>query len=212
MGGLLNKSHHLFGHFEASLGIVGDVQAEKKVGKPHDAETDLTVAFHHFIDFRYGVVGHVDGVVQETDRITDSFPKTFIVNRRCLAAAVDKFCKADGSQVTGFQGQQWLFSAGVGALDFTQKRRGVVAVDPVQKNDARIPCFPGLLHQSAIHFGRFEFSGFNVVAGVDQIIGSIGLDCVHECFGQPDRYVKIVEIAVGFLAGDELQDVGMIYS
>jgi hypothetical protein len=117
------------------------------------------------------VTGHVDGVVQKAHGGPDGLFEGVKVDEKSLSCSDHELGQVDGSQVTGFHGQQRLFAARVGAFDLAQFGRGVVTVDAVKKNDARIPVFPGLLNQGPIDLPGIERPR-PAVPGIHQIVGA----------------------------------------
>ena len=111
--------------------------------------------------------------------------------------------KVDGAEVAGFVGQQRLFPAGVRALDFSLIRCGVVAVDAVEEDDARIAALPCLVHQQLKNVPGLEASLFLAACRVDQGEIPIGLDRLHEGFRNAHGKVEIVEFSFLFLGPDE---------
>ena len=60
-------------------------------------------------------------------------------------AILDQHAQVDGAQVAGFIGQKRLLAAGVGGFDLADQRGRVVAIQAIEKDNARLAVFPGLL-------------------------------------------------------------------
>ena len=71
MGRFLDETHHSFGGFKGLLGVIGYLQLVEHIGKPHHAQSDFAVAAHHGGNFRQRIFGHINGVVQKTNRQGD---------------------------------------------------------------------------------------------------------------------------------------------
>ena len=104
-----------------------------------------------------------------------------------------------------------MLAAGIGALDFTEGRGGVVTVDSIQENNTRITIFPGLFDQCTVNFGRIQFADMGLIPGVDEIIlGFIG-GRFHKGVGNAHGNIEIVQIGVVPFAEDEFHDIGVVH-
>ena len=153
MGRFLDKTHYGFGGFKRPFGVVWYFQLVEHIGKTHHAQSDFAVAVYHGGNLRQGILGHIDGVVQKPYGQGDKVFESFEIDLRSFAVFRHEFGQVDGTQVAGFQRQQRLFAAGIGAFDFPEFRRRVVAVNPIQEDNAGVTVFPGLLHQRLIYHG-----------------------------------------------------------
>ncbi len=138
----------------------------QKVGESHDAQADFSIAFHHLVDLFDGVSGHVDGIVQKPYGIGNGASQFPVIDGRDAVFFDHKLRQIDGSQVAGLHGKQGLFAAGIGAFDFADSGGGVVPVDPIQKDDSRVPVFPCLGIERLIHRSGVEAAHFFAVCGV----------------------------------------------
>ena len=89
-------------------------------------------------------------------------------------------------------------------------RRRVIAVEPIQKNNARFSVFPRLRDDPIEDLASVEGSGNLTVAGIDQVIIFIFFHGLHEGFGKADGNVEIVELLFVGLAHDEIHDIRMV--
>ena len=116
----------------------------------------------------------------------------------------------DGTEVTGFIGQQRLLTAGIGGLNFPLAWHNIIAVEPVEENDTRLPVVPGRFDNFIKYLPRVEGTGKLAAGRVNKIIIAARFHSLHKGFGDTDGNVKIGDVGVIFLAVDKLQDIGMI--
>ena len=112
---------------------------------------------------------------------------------------------AVGGHDPGVAGDAWI-----SRFDGSQGRGGVVPVDAVEEDDARIAGFPGLAHEQRKDLGRGQAAARRSVAGVDEVVVLALFHGLHEAFGQRHRDVEVGQLALALLAGDKFQDVGMV--
>ena len=206
----LDELHDLLGQGQGLFGVVGDAHLEEQIGEAHHAQSHLAVALHHVMDGLQGEPGHVDGVVQEAHGGPDHVLQLLVIHGRGLGVRAHAAGQVDGAQVAGFHGQQGLFSARVGALDLSDGRRGVVAVEAVEEDDAGVAVLPGLLDQRVVYLPGLD--AFDGLAGarVDEFVGLVVLQGGHEGVGQAHGDVEVVQVVVVLLAVDELHDVRVV--
>ena len=116
------------------------------------------------------------------------------------------------AEVAGLVGEQRLFAARIGRFDGPKGRGGVVPVDAVDKDDARIAGFPGLAHKQREHLAGVLLAGHGPVPGIDQGVVLAFFHGLHEAFGQGHGDVEIGQLVFAFLAGDEFQNVRVVHA
>ena len=137
---IVDKRHHLFSQLDGLLGVIGNPQGDEHIGPSHDAQADLSVGVGHLGDLRQRIPVEFDHIVQKMDgQMHDLFEPLPID-----LTLPHHQPQVDGSQVAGLIGEQRLFAAGVGRFDRADMRGGIVPVHPIEKNDPRLPVFPGM--------------------------------------------------------------------
>jgi hypothetical protein len=89
-------------------------------------------------------------------------------------------------------------------------RRRIVAVEAVQKDDARFAVFPGLRDDPVEDLPGVELARHLAVAGIEEVVIFVFFHRLHEGFGEPHGNVEVIELLVIRLAHDEIHDVRMI--
>ena len=205
-GLFLDEMHDLFGLHHRIFGIVGNIEGDEHVGKAHDAEADLAIGAGEVTNLGEGILVGLDDVVQEMDGIPHHGFQMVVVD----FSAVHHVGEVDGAEVARFVGQEGLFSARVGAFDFPDVRRGVVAVHGVQEDDAGFPVFPCRMDDQVVHLAGGKRRGFLLRAGVDEVVLLSLFHGFHEGVGDAHGKVEVRHAIIVGLAGDELLDVGVI--
>ncbi len=211
MGALLDELHDRLGCFQGLFRIVRDAQLIEHIRKAHHPQPDFAVAAHHGGDFRQRIAGHVNGVVKKPDRHFDHVFEPLEIDGRSLLGLVHKLGQVYRAQVAGLQGQQGLFAARIGTLNGTQTGRRVIAIDPVQENDSRVPVFPRLGHQGFIDLRGIQAADRFLTARIDQVVfGTLG-GGFHKRVGHPHRNIEVVQLVVVFFAVNKLHDVRVVH-
>src|SRR3990170_3912555 len=143
---LLHELHYPLPGPERLFGVIGNAEPDEQVGEAHDPEADLAVPFGQTVALVERVAAHIDHVIEEMNACPYG---PFQPVPADLVPAVGLFEHAgevDRAQVAWFVRQKRLFPAGIGALHLAQLRSGVIAVDPVDKDDSGIAGLPGHLN------------------------------------------------------------------
>ena len=136
----LDAGHDLLAQLQGLRGVVGDPQPDEQIRQAHDPQADLAVGVGDGGDLGQGVVALVDDVVQEGDPQVRQAVQFLPVQ----VAALDQAGQVDGAQVAGFIGQQGLLAARVGGFESAHLRGGVVPLDGVQEDEARVAGLQGV--------------------------------------------------------------------
>ncbi|EKD22341.1 MAG: hypothetical protein ACD_87C00038G0003 [uncultured bacterium] len=119
--------------------------------------------------------------------------------------------QVDGSQVARLIREQGLFAARVCRFDGADVRRGVVTVQPIEKNDARLAVFPGMPDDQVEDLPGAHYSGCHLIPGIDQRIGFVALQRLHKGLGQTHRDIEVVQLLLVGLTADEIENIRMIH-
>src|SRR5436190_21078536 len=71
-------------------------------------------------------------------------------------------------EVAGLERQQRQFAAGVGRFHLAELRRGILAVDPVDEDQARLAAPPGELRDQPPYFSRLQPPRLAAFPWIDQ--------------------------------------------
>ena len=121
-------------------------------------------------DLGEGVAVHVDDVVEEVDGRPSDPAQPLPVD----AAILDHEGQVDRAQVAALVRQEWLLSARIGRLDLPRFGRRVVAVEPVEEDDAGLPVLPGQVDDKVEHLAGVQPAHFRVAARVAQRVVAPG--------------------------------------
>src|SRR4030043_1073809 len=127
-------------------------------------------------------------------------------------SAADHLGKVYGTQVTGFIGEERLFSAGVGALDLPDLRSGIVLIDPIDEDDSRIPVFPGIIDDLLKDLTGIDGVNDLFRPWITKSILFIFFHGLHEFIRGRYRYIEIVKVMIPLFASDEIENVRMIHA
>ena len=157
-------------------------------------------------DLGQRVAVHVDDVVEEVDGRPGDPAQPLPVD----GAVLHHDGQVDRAEVAALVGQERLLATRVCGLDLAQLGRGVVAVQPVEEDDARLAVLPGQVDDEVEDLAGVQPAHLGAVARVAQRVVAAGEHRRHELLGDPHRDVEVVEDVLVFLGPDELQDVGMV--
>ncbi len=186
------------------VGVVRKAEHEQSVVDPHDAEADLPGLLRRFLDLRYRIDVFVDDGVEEPDRHTGGVRERFLVESPPAYAGGEVDAPEDAALV----GEERLLSAGVCRVDLTEVRGGVVPVDLVVKEDARLAVLPDPVDDAGpdpADRDRYARSG---VGDPDFVLPALR-DEVHERIVHHHGDVEVGEVPLILFCGDERQDIGV---
>ena len=186
-----HELHDALGQIHGGLGVVSDAELEEQVGPAHDAQADLAVLADHLGDLGQRVDRGVDDVVEKANREMDDAAQLVPVNLGIVAvfALGVALAEVDGAEVAGFVGEQWLLAAGVGGFDLAQGGGGIVPIDAVEEDNARIAGLPRLLDQEVEDLACIELVQHLPGVGGHEVVLLVFLHGAHEGFGQADGEV-----------------------
>ena len=210
IGFLLNPPHHFRPQFQGFLGIVADAPLGQQVGKAHNAHSDAAGFLAHFRNFRDGIVVHINDIVQQMHAGADSPGQARPVHFHGVPGIAHHPGHIQGAQIAGLEGQQRLLAAGIGGLDPAQLGIGIVPVNPIQKDDARIPGLPGHGHQAVKDLFGVKAANHFPGAGVHQVIIPALGDPLHKILGNGDGDVEVNQMFPVLFGVDKAQDVRVV--
>jgi len=103
-----------------------------------------------------------------------------------------------------------LLSAWIGGFDLAQSGGGIVPVEPVQEDDARLAVLPSQIDDEIEDLASVQPPHLREITGVAQRIVVTGEDRPHELLGDTHRDVEVVEDMLVLFGPYELHDVGVI--
>ena len=215
---LLYKAHDPFGQSNAFPGIVRHAQLKEQIREAHDAQADLAVFAHGFGNAGQREQRGVNDVVQKTHGKMHHAPELRPVDAVAgrvgvvVMAGQIEAGKIDGAQIAGLKGQQGLLAAGVGGFDLALVRSGIVTVDAVQEDDARIAGLPGFFDQQVKDVAGAQAVHHLAGVGRAQIVVLVLFHGLHEGFGQAHGKIEVVEFALFFLGSDKIENVRMVHA
>ena len=216
----------LAGHVAGGVGVVAQAQHGQGVAQAGEAEADAALGLGFGELLLEGPVGGFEHVVEHADRGFDGLAEAGEVEAGLVGEGVlDVQREVDRAQAAAAVGGQGLLGAGVGGLDGLAVVEVVVAVHPVEEQDARLGVVVGGAHDLipqvagahlAVHpqavvalvaAGRLDVvGGLGLVGELDV---AIGLDGLHEGVGHGDGDVEVGQVAV-VLGVDEFLDVRVV--
>jgi hypothetical protein len=207
----IHRVHDLLGQGDALLAVVGHAHVEEHVRKAHDAQADLAGGAGHPVDLGQGVLVDLNHVVQEVDGGADGLFQLGPVQHPPGGGLHQVVDQVDGAQVAALIGQQRLLSAGVGGLDLPLAGHHVVPVQPVQEDDARLAGLPGRGDNGIKDRPGAVLAHHPAGGGVHQVVGLVLAHRLHKRLGDAHGEVEVGDLAGIVLAGDELQNIGVVH-
>ncbi len=188
---------------------VAHADAVEQVAQAHDAQADAPGVQRRLAQLGHG--RHVGvgrhHVVEEAGGLCGRAAQLFPVDAalgRYVAAEVDR------AEAAVLVGAEPLLAAGVGRLQLVEMGHGVAAVGRVQEEDARLAVAVGVLDDLIEDVAGAHRAPHLAVARVHQVEVGVVLHGADEGVGDADGDVEVGDGVFAGLAGDELEDVGVV--
>ncbi len=204
----IEELHHAAAELNALGRVVADAELDERVGKTHHAQADAADLLAQRVNRGERILVDVNDVVEEVRAQPDVGAQRIPVHRPVVGVDADVH-RAEVAHVVREQG---LLAARVGGLVGAEVRHRVVLVGFVNEEDAGfagaprahdhlVPDVLGLQRPHHVARGRMH-----------QLVLAVGLERVHELARDAHGDVEVHHLRQVFLAGDEVEHVGVIHA